>query len=131
MNEIDKTNLTDQTKFRFNEISKIENYFNQEINQWILCSKKLRKYVAAFHYIDIVLIVVSATNGGVCIISSVSVVGAPAGITGASFTFGISSTDWHGNKSWRIWYDNEGEKKYKKMKENQRNVSKKQKKIWD
>ena len=27
MNEIDKINLTDQTKFRLNEISKIENYF--------------------------------------------------------------------------------------------------------
>ena len=33
MNEIDKTNMTDQTKFRLNEISKIKNYFNQEINQ--------------------------------------------------------------------------------------------------
>ena len=33
MNEIDKTNLTDQIKSRLNEISKIENYFNSEINQ--------------------------------------------------------------------------------------------------
>ena len=33
MNEIDKTNLSDQTKFRLNEISKIENYFDSEINQ--------------------------------------------------------------------------------------------------
>ena len=33
MNEIDKTNLTDQTKYRFNKISKIDNYFNQEINK--------------------------------------------------------------------------------------------------
>ena len=33
MNEIDKTNLTDQTKFRLNETSKTENYFNQEINE--------------------------------------------------------------------------------------------------
>ena len=33
MNETDKTNLTDQTKFRLDEISKIENYFNQEINK--------------------------------------------------------------------------------------------------
>ena len=32
MNEIDKTNLTDKKKFRSNEISKIENYFNLEIN---------------------------------------------------------------------------------------------------
>ena len=33
MNEIDKTSLTDQIKFRLNEINKIENYFNSEINQ--------------------------------------------------------------------------------------------------
>ena len=33
MNETDETNLTDQTKFRLNEIRKIENYFNQEINE--------------------------------------------------------------------------------------------------
>ena len=51
MNEIDKTNLTDQTKFRLNEITKFENYFNQEINQRKICSKKLSKYVAAFDYI--------------------------------------------------------------------------------
>ena len=41
MNEIKKTKLTDQTKFRLNEISKIENYFNQEINQRKTSSKKL------------------------------------------------------------------------------------------
>ena len=28
--EIDKTNLTDQTKFILNEITKIENYFNSD-----------------------------------------------------------------------------------------------------
>ena len=31
--ETDKSNLTDQTKFWLNEISKIENYFKSEINQ--------------------------------------------------------------------------------------------------
>ena len=51
MNEIDKTNLTDQTKFRLIEISKIEDYFNSEINQRKTCSKKLSKYVSAFDYI--------------------------------------------------------------------------------
>ena len=35
--EIDKTNLTDQSKFRLNEIIKIENYFNLEINQRKSC----------------------------------------------------------------------------------------------
>ena len=48
MNEIDKINLTDLTKFRLNEITKIENYFNQEINQRKSCSKRLSKHVAAF-----------------------------------------------------------------------------------
>ena len=47
MNDIDWANLTDQTKFILNEITKIENYFNQEINQRKICSKKLSKYVAA------------------------------------------------------------------------------------
>ena len=37
MSEIDKTNLTDQTKFRLNEISKTENYFNSESNQRKTC----------------------------------------------------------------------------------------------
>ena len=48
MNEIDGTNLNDQTKFRLNERSKIEYYFNQEINQRKLCSKKLSKYVTIY-----------------------------------------------------------------------------------
>ena len=47
---IDKRNLTNQTKFRLGEISKIENYFIEEINQRKSCSKKLSKYVAVFDY---------------------------------------------------------------------------------
>ena len=38
---IDKTNLSEQTKFWLDEISKIENYFIEEINQRKSCSKKL------------------------------------------------------------------------------------------
>ena len=38
---IDKTNLSQQTKFRLSEIIGIENYFHQEINQRKSCSKKL------------------------------------------------------------------------------------------
>ena len=64
----------------------------KEINQRRSCSKKLSKYVAAFGYIDKVLIFLSATSGGVCIISSVSAVGAPIGIAGASFTQVFSLT---------------------------------------
>ena len=86
MNDIDRTNLTDQTKFRLNERTKTENYFHQETNQRISCSKKLSKYVTAFDYINKILIVLSATTGGVSIISFMSVVEAPVGIAGASFT---------------------------------------------
>ena len=84
--ETDKTNLADQTKYRLNEITKIENYFIEEINQRKWCSKKLRKYGAAFDYIEKILIVLSATSGGVSIISFTSILGAPVGITSASFT---------------------------------------------
>ena len=79
MNEIDNINL-------------IENYFNQKINQGKPCSKKLSKYVAAFDYIDKILIVLSATSGGVSIISFTSIVGAPVGIASASFTLIFSLT---------------------------------------
>ena len=67
-------------------ISKTENYFYEEINQRKSCSKTLSQYVAAFDYIDKVLIFLGSVSGGVCIISSASVVGAPVGIVGASFT---------------------------------------------
>ena len=86
MNEIDRTNLTDQTKFRLNEITKIENYFNSEINQRKSRIKKLSKSVTAFGYIDKVLIVLSATSGEVSIILFTSVIRAPVGIASASFT---------------------------------------------
>ena len=80
---IDKTDLSEQTKFRLDEISKIENYFIEEINQRKSCSKKLSKYVAAFDYIDKILIVLNATTGGVstCLFMSI---GAPVGIASAS-----------------------------------------------
>ena len=89
---IDKTVLSEQTKFRLSEIIGTENYFYQEINQRKSCSKKLSKYVAAFDYIDKVLIVLSATSGGVSIISFTSIVGAPVGIASASLTLIFSLT---------------------------------------
>ena len=90
--EIDKTNLTDQTKYRLNEITKTENYLIEEINQRKSCIKKLSKYVATFDYIDKVSIVLSAACGGVSIISFTSIVGAPVAIASASFTLFSSLT---------------------------------------
>ena len=56
---IDKTNLTEQTKFLLREIIGIENYFYQEINQ-----RKLNKCVTVFDYKDKILNVLNATSSG-------------------------------------------------------------------
>ena len=79
---VDRTSLTDQTKFSFNEISKTETYFNKEIKERKLNSIKLNNYVAAFDYIDKILIVLSTLIRGV---SFTTVIGAPVGIASASF----------------------------------------------
>ena len=89
---INRTNLTEQTKIRLDKITEIENYFSDKISQRKSCSKKLSKYVAAFDYIDKILIVLSATTGGVSICSFTSIVGAPVGIASASFTLIFSLT---------------------------------------
>ena len=89
---IDRTNLTEQTNIRLDKITEIENYFYDKISQRKSCSKKLSKYVAAFDYIDKILIVLSATAGGVSICSFTSIVGAPVGIASASFTLIFSLT---------------------------------------
>ena len=57
MHEIDKTKLSEQTKFRLSEIMRIENYFYQEINLQRSHSKNLNKYVTIFDYIDKILII--------------------------------------------------------------------------
>ena len=87
MHEIDKTKLTDQTKFRLYEIKNIENCFVNDINQQKAQSKKLSRYVTIFDYIDKILIVLSATASGVSIISFTnSIIGTSVGIVSASFT---------------------------------------------
>ena len=65
MHEIGQTKLSDQTKFRLDEIKKIENCFINDINQQKAYSKKLSRYVTIFDYIDKILIVLSATTSGV------------------------------------------------------------------
>ena len=84
--------MTEQIKTRLDKITEIEDYFYHEINQRKSCSKKLSKYVAVFDYIDKILIVLSATTGGVSIISFTSIIGAPVGIASASFTLIFSLT---------------------------------------
>ena len=85
-------NLSVQTKFRLNEINKIKDYFSSEIQERKTMSKKFSKYVAAFDYIDKTLIALSATSGGVTIISFTSVIGILPGLASASFTLAFSLT---------------------------------------
>ena len=80
MDKINKINLSDQTKFWLDEISKIENYLINEISETKSCCKKLNKYVTIFNYTDKILIALCATSRGVSIISFSSVIGVPAGI---------------------------------------------------
>ena len=82
--------LSDQTKFRLNEINKIKDHFNTEIQERKTISKKLSKYIAASDYIGKTLIVLSATSGGISVISFTSVIGIPAGIVSAGFTLVFS-----------------------------------------
>ena len=86
MHEIDKTKLSEQTKFRLSEIMGIENYFYQEINQQKSYSKKLNKYVTIFDYTDKILIILSVTSRGISVISFASAIGTPAGIASTCFT---------------------------------------------
>ena len=76
--------------FRLDEISEIENYFIEEINQRKSCSKKLSEYVAVFDYIDFNCF--NTTSGGVSTISFTSIVGAPVGIASAGLTLFFSLT---------------------------------------
>ena len=89
---LDAIPLSDQTKFRVNEINKIKDYFNSEIQERKTMSKKLNKYIAVFDYIDKTFIVLSATRGGISIISFTSVIGIFAGLASASFTLVFSLT---------------------------------------
>ena len=86
-------NLNDQQQLGLNKINEIKDYFVAEIKERELMSKRLSKYIASFDYFDKSLIVLSVATGSISIASFATVIGAPAGIIGAScgFTFSITS----------------------------------------
>ena len=92
MNKLNSAEISrnDQTKFRL--INKIKDYFNSEIQEKKIMSKKLSKYIAAFDYINKALIILSATSQGISIISFTSVIGIHEGIASAFFTLVFSLT---------------------------------------
>ena len=94
MNNI--TELTDVNKYRLDEINKIRDYFDNEIKERKDIIKKLNKYLVSFDYLDKIFITLSASFGTLSIASQATVIGIPAGITGASltliFTIGINKS---------------------------------------
>ena len=53
------SNLSDRRKSRLNEMNKSKYYFNSEIQERKIMSKKLSKYIAVFDYIEKTLIALS------------------------------------------------------------------------
>ena len=96
MNNLNVIELTDkaelsssertENKYRLDEINKIRDYFNNDIKERKDIIKKLNKYLVRFDYLDKIFITLSASFGTLSIASYASVVGIPAGITGASLT---------------------------------------------
>ena len=78
--------LNDLTKFRLDEIDKIKDYLNAEINERKDIVKKISKYIVAFDYADKLFITLSASFGALSIVPHATVVGIPVGIAGASLT---------------------------------------------
>ena len=78
--------LTDVNKYRLDEINKIKEYFDNEINERKDIIKKLNKYIVGFDYLDKIFIALSASFGTLIIASHATVVGIPVGIAGASLT---------------------------------------------
>ena len=78
--------LTDVNNYRLNQIDKIKDYFNNEINERKDIIKKLNKYIGSFDYLDKIFITLVASFGTLSIASQATVVGILVGITGASLT---------------------------------------------
>ena len=87
------SNISNEQQLRLNEINETKDYFLAEIRERELISKNISKYIASLDYFDKSLNVLSILSGSISIASFATVIGAPAGIIGAScsFTFSITS----------------------------------------
>ena len=86
-------NISNEQQFRLNKINEIKDYFLAEIRERELIINYISKYIASLEYFDKSLNVLSLLSGSISIASFASVIGAPAGIIGAScaLTFSITS----------------------------------------
>ena len=77
--------LTDMTgasvnNYRLNQIDKMKDYLNNEINKRKDIIKKLNKYLVSFDYLDKIFITLSASFSTLSIASYATVLGLPVGI---------------------------------------------------
>ena len=84
--KMDDLELSDVDKYRLNQINKIKDYFNSEINKRKNIIKKLNKYLVSFDYLDKIFITLSASFSALSITSHATVIGIPVGIAGPSLT---------------------------------------------
>ena len=84
---------SNKQQFRLNKINEVKYYFLAEIRERELISKSNSKYIASLDYFDKSLNVLPILSGSISIASFASVIGAPAGIIGAScgLTFSVTS----------------------------------------
>ena len=80
------SSLERANKYRLDEINKIRDYFDNKIKERKDIIKKLNKYLVSFDYLDKIFITLSASFGTLSIASQATVIGIPAGVTGASLT---------------------------------------------
>ena len=84
------SSLSEHTKFRLNDISKIKDYSNSEIQEKKI-SKKLSKYIVVLDYFEKTIIVLTATSGRISIISFTSVTRVPIGAASAGFSLAFDN----------------------------------------
>ena len=78
--------LTGVNNYRLNQIDKIKDCFNNEINERKDIIKKLNKYLVSFDYLDKTFITLSASFSTLSIASHASILGLPVGIADSSLT---------------------------------------------
>ena len=88
MNNLELTDTAGASvnNYRLNQIDKIKDYFNNEINERKDIIKILNKYIVSFNYLDQIFIVLSASFGTLSIASYAAVVRIPVVIVGSSLT---------------------------------------------
>ena len=87
---LNAVSLNDQEQLRLNKINEIKDYFEAEIKERELMSKRLRNYIASFNYFDKSLIILSVATGSSSIALFATVIGAPVGMVSASVSLAFS-----------------------------------------